>query len=117
MGRTKTGNTHGKSATYARGCRCQACKAAQADKQRRLYERKQGYAVEWSVNKPIRFDADAIKRTIDGKGLTVHTMCQELRMATSSFNKALAKGTCTVRTLDKVACYLGRHISEFEVAS
>ncbi len=65
----------------------------------------------------MRFDADKLRRVIEEQGLTSTDVSTATGLHETSLWHALERGTCRYWTLDRVAVALGRHPSEFEVAS
>ena len=99
-----------------RGCRCDDCKAANAEYNRQYKHRALSRKPEHR-GRPTRFDAELMRHDIIRSGLTVADIERHLGYSCNSLHYAMSRGGMYEYRLDEIACFLGRHMSEYEVAS
>ena len=60
-------------------------------------------------------DADKLRRTLDSRGYVHRDVSRECGFSERTLMQVLHRGECGMDFIDRVACYLGCHMSEFEV--
>jgi hypothetical protein len=111
---------------YAR--RCRSCAAAhrvslryeavvQQLSQARKVPRKKHVRKTTKPESRVRFDADAIRTEVYFAGYTIAQVERIARLPKGRLQEDLRKQTMPYDTLDKVACAIGCHLSQFEVVA
>lgn len=114
---------HGNVNTYNAGCHCADCRAAWAVYQRSCTARRaqrsgrvyRPHPNAWGER--VTVDTDRLRALVAATGLPQARVARNMGLDPTQIAVTLRRGRCTLRTLDLMSSYLGRHMSELEAAS
>lgn len=99
---------HGTITGYASyRCRCSDCQMAI-----REYEAKRRKSSNCYGNS-VAVSGRVLQAKLDASGMTIQEMATHIGLGEQSLHRILRRGTAGFYTLDKIACALGCHMSEF----
>ena len=102
---------HGTVSGYNRGCRCDACTDTG-----RAYYRARNHTRN-PKGSALTIDTEHLMWAMESRDLEAKDVAEWAGIDVTTLSAALRYGRCTERTIDRVACALGYHMSEFEMSA
>ena len=103
---------HGTITGYNSGCHCVDCQEVGS-----AYYRERRSVTGKTRGRSVGVDVDRLKAIIEADGICVTDASIAAGLSANTLGTILRRGRTSEFTLDAIACYLGRHMSELEVAS
>lgn len=103
---------HGTITGYNRGCHCVDCQEVGS-----AYYRAHRSITGTTRGRSVGVDVARLQAIIEADGISATDASIGAGLSDNTLGTVLRRGRTSEYTLDAIACYFGRHMSELEVAS